>query len=310
MKISAIICTHNPRPEHLQRTLDGLREQTLDCTDWELWIIDNRSQKPIAETFDISWHPHGRIIREDNLGIMHARLRGIRESRGDILCYIDDDNALDPEYLAQALIIGSDLPHIGCWSGEIAGEFETPPPDWFFPHQSMLVIRPMTREAVWGNSYHYDDALPCGAGMCLRRTVAMGYLENFHQSELRAMLGRNGASLASGDDVDMAFAAIDMGLGVGRYKAMKLRHLIPKERLEIGYLERLAEGIWESYVYIHALREQTIHQIPRCPKPELKMLRPFKAIKYGREEARIRAARKRGIRKGLDMLKMLQLKIP
>jgi hypothetical protein len=47
-KISVAICTHNPRRSYLQQTLDGLRAQTLPTTEWELMLIDNRSDEPRA----------------------------------------------------------------------------------------------------------------------------------------------------------------------------------------------------------------------------------------------------------------------
>ena len=47
MKISAIICTHNPRPHYLRRVLEALERQTLAKAEWELLLIDNASTKPL-----------------------------------------------------------------------------------------------------------------------------------------------------------------------------------------------------------------------------------------------------------------------
>ena len=117
MEISVIICTHNPRLAYLQRVLDSLCTQSIDSSKWELLLIDNCSEAHIKDHVDVSWHKRGKIIAEPQLGLTHARLRGIRESKSEILCFVDDDNVLDPGYLEQALKIGTTMPHIGCWGG-------------------------------------------------------------------------------------------------------------------------------------------------------------------------------------------------
>ena len=253
MHLSVIICTHNPRTVYLQRTLDALRSQTLATTKWELLLIDNCSKEAIEGRFDLSWHPNGRILLESELGLTPARMRGIRESREDILCYVDDDNVLDRDYLEQALKIGEISPHLGCWGGEILPEYEVPPEPWFKGYEGMLAIRPLDRDQ-WGNAYRYEDAMPCGAGLCVRRSVVDTYLKMCAESPLRKSLDRTGSSTMSCGDVDLAFTAIDMGMGTGRFKALRMLHLIPAGRLDTAYLARLAEGIAESGVYLEHLR--------------------------------------------------------
>ena len=78
--ISVVLCTHNPRADYLDRVLVGLRRQTLSFQRWALLLIDNASNEPLANRFDIGWHPNGRHVREDELGLTPARLRGIAES--------------------------------------------------------------------------------------------------------------------------------------------------------------------------------------------------------------------------------------
>ena len=56
----------------------------------------------LADRFNISWHPNGRHVREDELGLTPARLRGVAEAVAELLVFVDDDNILDPDYLEQA----------------------------------------------------------------------------------------------------------------------------------------------------------------------------------------------------------------
>src|SRR6185295_2735522 len=96
VEISVITCAYNPRPDHLQLVLDALRTQTLDRQRWEYLLVDNASDQGLTFPAEASWHSNGRLIREERLGLTPARLRGIQESTGDLLVFVDDDNVLDP----------------------------------------------------------------------------------------------------------------------------------------------------------------------------------------------------------------------
>src|ERR1700747_34864 len=123
--VSVILCTHNPRHDYLSRVLASLREQTLPAEQWEFLVVDNHSKQPLAEIWDISWHPHGRHIREDELGLTAARLRGIRESSGGLLVFVDDDNVLAPDFLDRAKAISARCPNLGVFgAGILEPEFE------------------------------------------------------------------------------------------------------------------------------------------------------------------------------------------
>src|SRR5580692_4952991 len=128
MKLTVVICAHNPRKDYFRRTLDSLRVQTLSKHEWELLLIDNASNSSLAEAWELSWHPNGRHIKEQNLGLAAARIRGIKESGSDLLVFVDDDNVLDNSYLVQALEIKDKWPTLGAWgSGVISPEYELQP---------------------------------------------------------------------------------------------------------------------------------------------------------------------------------------
>ena len=128
--VSVIICSHNPRPDYFRRCLSALKDQTLPRDRWELVVVDNQSDAPVAARVDLSWHPALRIVREEKLGLTPARLHGIRESRGEMLVFVDDDNVLDPNFLETALVVAEQKHFLGAWSGQCRPEFEKPPPPW------------------------------------------------------------------------------------------------------------------------------------------------------------------------------------
>ena len=239
---SVVVCTHNPRPDYFARCLDALEAQSLPYEAWELIVVDNLSRDPLAGRLDLSWHGGARIVREETLGLTPARLRGIRESSGETLVFVDDDNVLDPDFLEVALRVAKERPHLGAWSGQCRPSFETPPPEWTRRYWGNLCIREFD-EDVWSNLPRLPETMPAGAGLCVRRAVARRYLQ-LHEEGARAFqFDRTGSSLVSGGDQDLAACACDLGFGVGLIAALGLDHLIPPERLTADYLERLAEGI-------------------------------------------------------------------
>jgi hypothetical protein len=243
--LSVVICTYNPRSDYFRRCLDGLRSQTLPLNRWELVVVDNRSDEPVANSLDLSWHPRARSVREEAPGLTPARLRGIRETNGELLVFVDDDNVLDADFLETAVRTADDKSFLGSWSGQCRPEFEEPPPEWTRRYWGNLVIREFDND-VWSNLPRLPESMPCGAGLCVRRAVALHYL-HLHESGKRSFqFDRTGSSLLSGGDNDLAACACDIGLGVGLIASLKLTHLISPERLTIDYLARLAEGIHYS----------------------------------------------------------------
>jgi len=262
MQQSVIICAHNPREDYLRRVLDALKTQTLPQEQWEILLIDNASKEPLAGKWDLSWHPHPRHILESQLGLTHARLRGIHEAQTDVLVFVDDDNVLFPDYLSECLQIAKTWPILGAWGGQQFPEFEGGEPDETWKQEFWAST---LKQDAWSNNY--DRAtVPIGAGVCIRRVVALKYAELAGDDPLRQRLGRKGSGLNSAEDFDMAFVACDMGFGLGRFVSLKLHHLMPKVRTNDDYLLRLNEGFGYSLVILAALRGTKTLQLSRIDR--------------------------------------------
>jgi len=252
-EVSVIICTHNPREPVLRRAIEALRGQTLPLARWEFVLVDNASAKPVTEIVDLAWHPAGRIVRETELGLTPARLRGIAETKGGLVVFVDDDNVLDSDYLEQAVRLAAEFPMLGAFGGSCRGEFAVPLPPWIKKYLPGLVIQEIDRDH-WSNDYHWSLACPYGAGMCVRRQVADTYAANVSQKTLLKKLGRTGTRLLSGEDTDLAWTAIDLGMGTGRFRGLRLLHLIPEGRLTEDYIVRLYAGFSYSDTILAASR--------------------------------------------------------
>jgi glycosyltransferase involved in cell wall biosynthesis len=273
--ISVIICTHNPRSDYLARTLGALRMQTLSKKQWELLLIDNASKEQLTDTVDLSWHPHARHIREDELGLTPARVRGIRESRGELLIFVDDDNVLEPSFIETASSIHHKFGQLGAFgAGKIIPEFETRPDSELKPYLKMLSIRD-EEVPVWANLIKYNGSTPWGAGLCVLREVGLAYAEILFSDKIRRILGRRGKILLSCEDIDLSLFACKLGFGTGVFPELSLVHLIPSRRLERKYLVELAGGNAASHLILSRLWG---YETPNRENPILSWFRHLKRL--------------------------------
>ena len=263
---SVIVCAHNPRPNYLSRVFEALRQQTLDKGCWELLLIDNLSDEPLAGKWDMSWHPNARHIHEPELGLAPARRRGMCEASSDLLVFVDDDNVLAADYLSQALRIEEEWPRLGVWgSASIVPEFEAVPPDHLKKFLPLLALREI-KEARWSSLYAHNgalckDAAPWGAGLCVRAKVGEEYLSACGNSSIQ-VTGRRGGSLVSGEDIEISIVACHSGWGMGIFPELHLVHLIPTERLSDEHFLKLWEGMAFSDFL---LTNKWLGAVPRSP---------------------------------------------
>jgi glycosyltransferase involved in cell wall biosynthesis len=302
---SVIICTHNPRSDYFTRVMDGLHNQTFPLHKWELLVVDNASQVPLASTYDISWHPTARHILERELGVAYARRRGIQEASADLIIFVDDDNVLDENYLAEAIKIGQKWPSLGAWgSGCIRGEFEVEPRESL---RSWLPVREVMAPR-WSNlaGIHLlgespEEAIPWGAGLCVRKEVAIAYCQFCDQSSLQ-IISHQGEGLLGGEDTEIAFVCCNRGLGVGIFPGLKITHLIPQRRVSEDYIVRFAEGTGISN---NLLRYKWQHVIPQSPFSIKTLLSVLKTLLlYRGVDREIRFALERAVVKAKRIIEM------
>lgn len=261
--VSVILCAHNPHPGRLHRTIAGLAAQTLPAADWEFLLVDNGSAPPLPP--DQSWHPRARVLREPDLGLTPARVAGLRAATGPLLVFVDDDNVLDPNYLAATVRVFAVHTALAAAGGPVRPEWGTPPPSWSAPFHGLLALRdlgPATRIAAGDRFAPWPDFAPVGAGLAIRRPAAIAYADALLADPRRRALDRTGTSLASGGDNDLVFSSLHAGGDIGYFPDLALTHLIPAARLAPAYLARLNRGIMRTWVRVLSLHGQ-------CPWPAI-----------------------------------------
>lgn len=116
MDISVIICTFR-RPQSLTNVLSSLSLQTVPHSiEWEVLIVDNNSQDEtyeVAKTFCQKFPTRFRYAFEPRQGKSIALNRGVREARGYIIAFTDDDVTVHAMWLQNltAALMG------GAWVG-------------------------------------------------------------------------------------------------------------------------------------------------------------------------------------------------
>lgn len=94
--MGVVIPTHNPRPEHLARALNSVRDQTYD--DWTCVVVDDGSDPRIRLEGRLA---DDRIsaFRQDNRGVSAARNVGAAAISGTYIAFLDQDDEWLPEKL-------------------------------------------------------------------------------------------------------------------------------------------------------------------------------------------------------------------
>jgi len=302
-KISVIICTHDPREDYLDATLDALRKQTLPLAAWEFLLVDNLSTPPLSERIPLDWHPSGRHVREEKIGLSNARICGLKAARADLIIFVDDDNLLAPDYLSNALQIAAEWPNLGVWGCHIDGRFEDEAPEWLKSFAYHLAVRECP-QSVWA-SYVDDRNVPYGAGMCLRNAVGRAYVAKSETDALCTKLDRIGKGMGAAGDHDICHTAQDLGLGIGRFPSLRMTHLISAGRMQPDYFLKLVRGNARAALLLALARKSAASYRTTRFWPVVKILRS-RFFKRGMER-RILCAQAQGELDALREIRTLDL---
>lgn len=117
--VSVIIPVYK-EPHGLQQTLDSLIHQDLAVDTYEIIVVDNGSKDntPIeAEKYQRQYPKLIKCLQEDTIqGSYAARNKGLKAASGDIICFLDANMTVSPDYLSQIVkVFQSDQPdYLGC----------------------------------------------------------------------------------------------------------------------------------------------------------------------------------------------------
>ncbi|HET8925058.1 MAG TPA: glycosyltransferase family A protein [Candidatus Acidoferrum sp.] len=196
MHISVVLCTYN-RCESLAKTLESAAALTVpDSLEWEILVVDNNSSDQTRKVVEEFSHEHSGCVRylfEPRPGLSHARNAGIREARGQIIAFLDDDVTLERKWLHN---LTRHL-HDGEWAGaggRVFPEWNCPPPLWLSLDQ-WYALGPLPNFDFGPDACELNEP-PFGANMAFRKSVFEKY------GGFRTDLGRRPGSLMSNEDTE------------------------------------------------------------------------------------------------------------
>lgn len=250
MKISVIICTRN-RFDDFTKTLPSVAAQTR-LSD-ELIIVDSSDEK-ILEVYLISVKlPFPVRYFHTQPGLTLQRNHGIRESKGDLIFFFDDDVNLDANYLAEVekIFVNDEKHEIGAVGGRIVSNS---PQTLRMKIESLFFgfIRIMFDVVGTRNGKFYPSGMPshphknqasgyieCLSGCCMafRREV-------FGKAKFDESLARYGLM----EDVDISKQTLDAGYKIYYQTSATLIHNeSPMNRLKV---QQWAEMSVVNYDYL------------------------------------------------------------
>lgn len=238
--LSVIICTYN-RERYLPAVLESLVRGSF--SDYEIIVVDNNSTDSTAQIVAsfASSHPKHAVhyVKEPVQGLSSARNCGIRNAKGDILVFVDDDATVSENYLSCYAQLFESHPEIHAAGGPIIPSYETgEEPAWMTYHLRRL----LTGYLYFGDKLRPfpGDNYPGGGNAAYRKEV-------FEKvGPYNTSLGRNAGNLGGGEEKDI-FRKMDMqGLEYVYTPDCILYHSIPESKLQEDYFLRLTHGIGSS----------------------------------------------------------------
>ena len=241
IRLSIVIATYN-RATLLLDALKSVIRQSAPAQEWECVVVNNNSSDNTSERFAefAGEHPEYnlRIVDEPNQGLSYARNRGIRESVGEYIAIIDDDEHIAEDFVAAYIKLFDSVPEAVAAGGPIVARYPTGRPRWM----SCYTERPIANTMYFGEEVREfpKGRVPGGGNMALRRSAIRRY------GVFDTSLGYSGESLIGGEECDL-FERLQIADAKYYYvPTAVMYHIIPREKLTKEYFARLSYNVGVS----------------------------------------------------------------
>ena len=170
--VTVVLCTYN-RAAQLATALQVLVAQA-GLVDYEIVVVDNNSSDGTEAVVTAFGHAPGgnrlRYVFEPRQGLSFARNRGVREARGSIVAFTDDDVRVEPDWIQQVDRAFAEHPAVAYIGGRVLPHWTRRPPRWLTrAHWSPLALQDYGAEPFVTSR----DRAVClvGANLAVRRFV-------------------------------------------------------------------------------------------------------------------------------------------
>ncbi len=229
MTVTVAVPTHN-RSRTLALTLGSLADLKLEPgLEIECVVIDNNSSDStpaVVEAFARAAPFAARRVVESRQGSSFARNRAIREARGDLIFFIDDDVIVEPDWACE-LAAEIERRALDCACGLVLPRWQSAPPRWLGVEvYGKLAVHPKSPPPPEQLSQFFS------ANVGFRRAALDRY------GLFREDLGVVGDNPMSGEDTELFDRIISGGGKIGIARRAVVHHLIGPERMTRAYLRR------------------------------------------------------------------------
>lgn len=240
IEVSVIVCTYN-RDKYLGKTLDHLKNQSLNKDQYEIVVVNNNSSddtENICKKF-LSDSPELNIkyLIETSQGLSYSRNRGIREASGFLTAFIDDDAFVDQDFIKNILRFFEKHEDAVAIGGKIIPVYEGEEPVWMSTY-----LLPLVTALDMGDKVIKFEGrkFPIGANMSFRSFIfeRYGYFD--------VNLGRKGAGLEGGEEKDVFLRLKKENEPIYYVPQVLVHHIIPDKRVTNEYIKGLAVGVGSS----------------------------------------------------------------
>jgi glycosyltransferase involved in cell wall biosynthesis len=238
---SIIVCTYN-RDKYLYGALQCIAENGYPTDAYEIVLVNNMSTdntESECQRFQNDYPTvEFRYFVETQQGLSFARNRGIKESRGEILLFLDDDSYIQPNYLINLQHQLETFPNADAFGGKIDPVFESgEPPKWLSKWNYSWVSAIDMGDKVCPFE---GKAFPIGANMGISKTM-LSKIGVFNTE-----LGRSKKNLMGGEEKDLFERIRQQGGNIYYFPDVVVQHVIPPSRTTKDYVKRLGEGVGRS----------------------------------------------------------------
>ncbi|PKM12940.1 MAG: hypothetical protein CVV13_03700 [Gammaproteobacteria bacterium HGW-Gammaproteobacteria-3] len=178
LKASVIISTRN-RAALLPRLFNALATmEKVYRDDWELIMVDNGSTDTTRARFDAEIQNNRLPIVAVSApvpGKSRALNLALKQARGDLVIFTDDDVEPEPLWLASYIEAGLSHPELNGFAGRVLPRWLGPIPAWLHTEGEFALPRGITNTRDFGNEPHIlpGDIIPGGVNTALRKTALL-----------------------------------------------------------------------------------------------------------------------------------------
>ena len=228
--ITVILCTYN-RCQSLSKALESVAASEMPrSTVWEVLVVDNNSRdqtRAVVEGFCHQQPSRFRYLFESKQGKSHALNAGIREARGDILAFIDDDVVVERNWLCNLTAPLKDKSYAGT-GGRILPERNFSPPPWL-PLDGPNNMGGILALFDLGAADVELKQPPFGTNMAFQKEMFEKY------GGFRLDLGPRPGSELRNEDTEFGRRLLTAGERLRYEPSATVYHRVPEERLTKGY---------------------------------------------------------------------------